>query len=716
MSNKFKSILFGGFVAVAMLSASCGGEQKDPMEGNPFKEPSTLAFGAPDFSKIKNEHYKPAFEAGIQQQREEIQAIIDNPEAPTFENTILKYEDSGALLERVSQTFFNVSSADGTDEIKAIESEVIPMITAWGDEMSFNQALFDRIKVVYDNEYATLQGKDKKLLGEIYDGFVRSGANLPEDKKKELEQINARLAVLQQDFVKMNIDARNNAIVPIETVEELAGLSEGEIAQSKADAEASDKVSTPYAIVISNTTQQDILSRLDNRATREKVYKASYHRSDNTGNQNTYPIIAEMAKLRHQKGKVLGFNNYAEYSLQNTMAKTPAIVTDFLKSLTDQYKPVAARETAEIEAYAQKTMGSDFKLEPYDRFYYSAKMKAEKYNFNAEDVKPYFQVDSVLKNGVFFAAERVYGLKFEERTDIPVYHPEVRVYDVKDAATGKQIALFYTDLFRRPTKGGGAWMSEFASQSRRNGQLPIIYNVCNYVKAPEGQPSLLSWDDVTTLFHEFGHALHGMLSDVEYASLSGTSVLRDFVELPSQFNEYFATVPEVFSNYAKHYETGEAMPEELKAKMLESITYHAAYSLGENLAASSGDVAFHMLTDEQANALTAETVEQLENDVLSGFGLLDPQIPPRYRTSYFNHVWGGGYACGYYSYLWAEVLTVNVAQVFDREGSLNPEVGKKLRETILSKGNTVDLGEAFTAMTGLAQPDPAPLLPARGVK
>lgn len=714
MSKFFKSVLFSGMAVVALLSASCSGDKKDPMEGNPFKEPSTLAFHAPDFTQIKNEHYKPAFEAGIQQQREEIQAIVDNKEAPTFANTILPYEDSGKLLSRVSSVFFAISSADGTDEIKAIEGDIIPMLTAWGDEITFNQALFDRIKVVYDNEYNTLQGEDKKLLGEIYDGFARAGANLPEEQKKELEKVNARIAVLQQDFVKMNIDARNKAIVPIEDVEELAGLTEGQIAQCKADAEADSNVSAPYAIVISNTTQQAILASLDNRATREKVYNASIHRSDNSGNENTYPIIAELAQLRHKKGQLLGFDNYAGYTLQNTMAKTPEAVTKFLQDLTNEYLPVAERETKEIEKFAQKTMGTDFKLQPYDRFYYSAKMKADKYNFNAEDVMPYFEVDTVLKNGVFYAAERVYGLQFEERFDLPGYHPDVHVYDVLDKTTGEQVALFYTDLFRRPTKGGGAWMSEFAAQSKRDQQIPIIYNVCNYTKSPEGQPNLISWDDVTTLFHEFGHALHGMLSNVEYATLSGTNVLRDFVELPSQFNEYFATVPEIFSNYAKHYETGAPMPEDLKAKMLESVNFHSAYSLGENLAASSADVQFHMLSSD--NQLNADNVEAYENEALAKFNLLDPQIPPRYRTSYFNHIWGGGYACGYYSYLWAEVLAVNVGEFFTANGSLNPEVGKAFREKILSKGNTEDLSKIFTDFTGLAEPNAASLLPARGVK
>lgn len=712
MSNTFKTMILGSLAAVTMLAASCSGEKKDPMDGNPFKEPSTLAYHVPDYSKIQNEHYLPAFKEGIKEKRAEIEAIVNNEEAPTFENTILPYEDSGALLSRVSSAFFTVSGADGTDEIKEIENEVIPLLTALSDEISFNDKLFDRIKVVYDNEFETLQGEDKKLLDEIYKGFVRSGANLDSDKKAELEKINARLAVLQQQFVQMNIDARNKAMVAVEDVNDLAGLSEAAINQCAADAKEAG-IAAPYAIVISNTTQQGILSSLDNRALREKVYNASINRSNGTGEINTYPVILEIAQLRHKKANIMGFPNYASYSLSNTMAQTPENVWSFFEDLIKAYRPAADKETAEIEAYAQKTEGSDFKLQPYDRFYYSDKMKQEKYNFSSEDVMPYLQAEKVLEDGVFYAAGKVYGLTFKERFDIPTYHPDVRVYDIFDK-DGSQISMIYIDLFRRPTKGGGAWMGEFHSQSRRNNQLPIIYNVCNFVKAPEGQPNLLTWDEVTTMFHEFGHALHGLLSNVEYETLSGTNVTRDFVEMPSQFNEYFASVPEVFNNFAVHYETGEPMPEDLKSKMLESINYHAAYALGENLASSSADLAFHSL--ESADDLTADNIANFENEALSKLNLLDPQIPPRYMTSYFNHIWGGGYAAGYYSYLWSEVLAVNVGEYFTAHGSLNPEVGDSLREKILSRGNTKDLGECFSEFTGLEKPNAASLLPARGIK
>ena len=393
------------------------------------------------------------------------------------------------------------------------------------------------------------------------------------------------------------------------------------------------------------------------------------------------------------------------------MAKNTKSVYDFLTSLIAAYSPKADAETREIEQYARRTMGPDFQLQPYDRFYYSAKMKKEKFQFSEEEVKPYFNVDSVQKNGVFYAAHLVYGLSFKQRFDIPVYHPDMKVFEVIDK-NGKPIALFYSDLYRRPTKRGGAWMSAFAKQSGMRQQLPVIFNVLNCAKAPEGQPTLLTWDEVTTLFHEFGHALHGILSNCYYNTLSGTAVSRDFVEMPSQFNESFASIPEIFDHYARHAVTGQPMPAELKEKMLNSINFHSAYALGENLAATCVDMAWHMLSLEEVPS--AQQAAQFEQDALKKVGLLNSQIPPRYSTSYFNHVWGGGYAAGYYSYLWTEVLAVNAAKRFEQLGALKPEVGQSFRDKVLSRGNTMDLMESFTNFTG-AQPDPSLLLKARGL-
>ena len=707
---KIKStIITIGMATVMMASLSaCQQAQRE----NPLLTESGLSFGAMDFNKIETADYLPAFEAAIQQKRENIQKIVDCPDSATFENTILPLEDSGKLLTRVSSVFFALVEADKTPELGKIEEKVQPMLTDLGNEISFNKPLFERIRQVYDKQYDSLTGEDQKLLEETYKNFVRRGALLPDDKMARMKEINLRISELQQQWGNLLPDATNDAVVWVDKKEDLAGLSEADIAQCAKDAESRGG-KAPYAIVIVNTTQQAPLASLDNRELRKKVYEASIHRADGTNPKyNTFPIVCEIAKLRAEQAAIMGYPNYAAYSLEKAMAKTPDNVYAFLKNLIQQYAPKADAETKAIEAFAQKTEGKDFQLQPYDRFYYSAKMKKAMLDISDDEVKPYFNVDSVLINGVFYAANRVYGLTFKERTDIPTYHPDMRVFEVFDK-DGQSMALFYGDYYRRPSKRGGAWMDAFQEQSRHWNQKPIIFNVCNNAKAPEGKPSLLTWDEVTTMFHEFGHALHGMLSNCEYTSLAGTSVARDFVEMPSQFNESFASIPEVFDHYARHYETGEAMPAELKERMLKSINFQTAYALGENLAATCLDLAWHMLS---ADAIpTADKAADFETEALRQIGLLNTQIPPRYSTSYFNHVWGGGYAAGYYSYLWTEVLAVNIADVFAKRGALKPETGQDFRDKILSRGNTGDLMQMFTDFTGMQQPDASSLLKARGL-
>ena len=707
---KIKStIITIGMATVMMASLSaCQQAQRE----NPLLTESELSCGAMDFNKIETADYLPAFEAAIQQKRENIQKIVDCPDSATFENTILPLEDSGKLLTRVSSVFFALVEADKTPELGKIEEKVQPMLTDLGNEISFNKPLFERIRQVYDKQYDSLTGEDQKLLEETYKNFVRRGALLPDDKMARMKEINLRISELQQQWGNLLPDATNDAVVWVDKKEDLAGLSEADIAQCAKDAESRGG-KAPYAIVIVNTTQQAPLASLDNRELRKKVYEASIHRADGTNPKyNTFPIVCEIAKLRAEQAAIMGYPNYAAYSLEKAMAKTPDNVYAFLKNLIQQYAPKADAETKAIEAFAQKTEGKDFQLQPYDRFYYSAKMKKAMLDISEDEVKPYFNVDSVLINGVFYAANRVYGLTFKERTDIPTYHPDMRVFEVFDK-DGQSMALFYGDYYRRPSKRGGAWMDAFQEQSRHWNQKPIIFNVCNNAKAPEGKPSLLTWDEVTTMFHEFGHALHGMLSNCEYTSLAGTSVARDFVEMPSQFNESFASIPEVFDHYARHYETGEAMPAELKERMLKSINFQTAYALGENLAATCLDLAWHMLS---ADAIpTADKAADFETEALRQIGLLNTQIPPRYSTSYFNHVWGGGYAAGYYSYLWTEVLAVNIADVFAKRGALKPETGQDFRDKILSRGNTGDLMQMFTDFTGMQQPDASSLLKARGL-
>ena len=679
---------------------------------NPLLVKSSLPFGAPDFSKIQESDYLPAFEAGIKEQRANIQKIISNKKKPTFQNTILAYENSGMLLDRVSNVFFGLTSAHKTPGIAEAQKKVMPLLTDLDNEISFNQKLFERIKYVYDHEYNKLKGEDKRLTEVIYKGFVRSGALLSPEKMERMKQINTRISDLQEQFGNLLPAATNNAVVWVNSKEELAGLSDADIAQCKKDAESLGN-KAPYCIVIVNTTQQAILTNLQNRELRRKVYMASIHRADGTDPKfNTFPIVTEIAKLRAEKGQLMDYSTYADYSLEKTMAKTAKNVNSFLQSLIKEYAPKADAETREIEAYAQKSEGKDFKLQPYDRFYYSAKMKKEMLNISDDEIKPYFNVDSVQINGVFYAAHRVYGLNFKQRKDIPTYHPDMKVFEVSDKS-GKPIALFYSDYFRRPTKRGGAWMSAFAKQSDKWGQLPIIYNVCNNAKAPEGQPTLITWDEVCTMFHEFGHALHGMLSKCGYNTLSGTAVARDFVEMPSQFNESFASIPEIFDHYARHTETGAAMPADLKERMLKSISFQPAYALGENLAATCLDLAWHELTpDEIPSPYMAGAFEK---EALNNVGLLNSQIPPRYSTTYFNHVWGGGYAAGYYSYLWTEVLAVNVADYFAKHGALDPAIGQAFRDKVLSRGNTKDQMEMFTDFTGIKEPDASGFLKARGL-
>ena len=708
-----KTLLTFGLAAVLLqmptstdAQTTAGGRQ------NPLLQKSSLPFGAPDFSKIQESDYLPAIEAAIKNQRENIQKIVSNKKKPTFQNTILAYEESGVLLDKVTSVFFGLTSAHKTPVIAETQKKVSPLLTELENEISFNQKLFERIKYVYDNEYKKLKGEDQRLTEVIYKSFVRSGALLSPEKMERMKAINSRISELQQQWGNLLPAATNAAVVWVQNKEELTGLSDADIAQCKKDAESRGG-KAPYCIVIVNTTQQAILTNLQNRELRKKVYEASIHRADATNpDYNTFPIVTEIAKLRAEKGQLMGYKNYADYSLEKTMAKNSKNVNDFLSQLIKEYTPKAKAETQAIEQYAQKTEGKDFKLQPYDRFYYSAKMKKEMLNITDDEVKPYFNIDSVQVNGVFYAAHRVYGLNFKQRKDIPTYHPDMKVFEVSDK-NGKPLALFYSDYFRRPTKRGGAWMSSFAKQSKQRGQLPIIYNVCNNAKAPEGQPSLITWDEVCTLFHEFGHALHGILSDCKYNALSGTAVARDFVEMPSQFNESFASIPEIFDHYARHTETGAPMPADLKERMLKSINFQTAYALGENLAATCLDLAWHELTPEEIPS--PYMAGAFEKEALNNVGLLDNQIPPRYSTTYFNHVWGGGYAAGYYSYLWTEVLAVNIADYFAKHGALAPSVGQSFRDKILSRGNTKDQMEMFTDFTGMKQPDASGLLKARGL-
>ena len=724
MKQNLKNVMIAvGLVCTALTGqAQTSKAHSAQIVSNSLMKQSTLPFNAPDFSKIKGNDYLPAIRTAIDEQRAEIKKITDNKQKPTFTNTILAYERSGKNLERISNIFYALVSADKTPEIEKAQGTIVPLMTDFENEIKFNQKFFQRVKYVYDHEYTKLTGEDKKLLEVVYKSFTHAGALLPKEKMARMQEINKELATLQQEFGDMLPKAGNEATVWVNDIKELSGLSEADIAQCKKDAESRGG-KAPYCIVITNTTQQPILASLDNRNLRERVYNASIHRTDGTGAYNTFPIIVKIARLRAEKAQLMGYKNYASYSLENTMAKNTDNVYAFLRQMIEAYQPKSEAQTKAIEEYMNKLVNkltgeqvnasnSSTSLQPYDRFYYSAKMKKDQYSFSDDDVKPYFNLDSVLVNGIFYAAHRVYGLSFRERKDIPTYNKDMKVFDVLDA-DGKQLALFYCDYFRRPTKRGGAWMSAFLKQSSDRNQKPLIYNVCNFAKAPEGQPTLLTWDETQTMFHEFGHALHGMLSNCKYNTLSGTAVSRDFVEMPSQFNESFASIPEVFNHYARHYKTNEPMPDALREKMIGSLNFLSAYSLGENLAATCLDMAWHCLSPSEVP--TAQEAPEFEKKVLSEIGLLNYQIPPRYSTSYFNHIWGGGYAAGYYSYLWSEVLAVNIADYFAEHGALTRKVGDDFRQKILSRGNTRDLMTIFSDFTGLKAPNTKALLKARGM-
>ena len=732
MKQNLKNVMIAAGLVCTTLTgqAQTSKAHSAQIVSNSLMKQSTLPFNAPDFSKIKGNDYLPAIRTAIDEQRAEIKKITDNKQKPTFTNTILAYERSGKNLERISNIFYALVSADKTPEIEKAQGTIVPLMTDFENEIKFNQKFFQRVKYVYDHEYTKLTGEDKKLLEVVYKSFTHAGALLPKEKMARMQEINKELATLQQEFGDMLPKAGNEATVWVNDIKELSGLSEADIAQCKKDAESRGG-KAPYCIVITNTTQQPILASLDNRNLRERVYNASIHRTDGTGAYNTYPIIVKIARLRAEKAQLMGYKNYASYSLENTMAKNTDNVYAFLRQMIEAYQPKSEAQTKAIEEYMNRqvnkltseqvnasnsstcqAINSSTSLQPYDRFYYSAKMKKDQYSFSDDDVKPYFNLDSVLVNGIFYAAHRVYGLSFRERKDIPTYNKDMKVFDVLDA-DGKQLSLFYCDYFRRPTKRGGAWMSAFLKQSSDRNQKPLIYNVCNFAKAPEGQPTLLTWDETQTMFHEFGHALHGMLSNCKYNTLSGTAVSRDFVEMPSQFNESFASIPEVFNHYARHYKTNEPMPDALREKMLGSLNFLSAYSLGENLAATCLDMAWHCLSPSEVP--TAQEAPEFEKKVLSEIGLLNNQIPPRYSTSYFNHIWGGGYAAGYYSYLWSEVLAVNIADYFAEHGALTRKVGDDFRQKILSRGNTQDLMTIFSDFTGLKAPNTKALLKARGM-
>ena len=651
---------------------------------NPFLKEWDTPYGTPPFHEIRLDDYKPAMLAGIDAQKAEIQAIIDNPQEPTFENTIAAFELSGQLLAKVEGVFFNLAESDSTPEMQAIEEEMTPLLTAASDEIFMNPAFFARVKAVYDNR-DVLDREQQMVTKELYETFVRNGVALDEAGQARFKEINTRLASLSQKF-GTNLLAENNAF--------------------KAE------------IGISVSNYPDYMTSTADRSLREKAFKAYSSRGNNGNAYDNNEIVLEIMKLRTEKANLLGFPTSAAYLLDDKMAKTPEAVDAFLAKIMDASMRRAKEEIADMqeimdEDVAAGRLPAGTKIAPWDWFWYAEKVRARKYALDEEQTKPYFQVDSVRK-GVFYAAEKIYGIHIEEAPDVEVYNPAVKAYKLTDA-DGSLLGIFYVDYFSRDTKRGGAWMNNFRDQyvdASGRDVRPIIVNVCNF---PPESPSLLTVDNVTTAFHEFGHALHGFLTRCRYRTVSGTSVARDFVETFSQFNENWAFQKDILSHYANDYRTGEPIPDELVAKIVNALKFNQGFTTGELCAASILDMKWHEMTAEQLAAFTdAASIRAFEEKVCQEMGLID-EIIPRYRTTYFNHIFNSGYSAGYYSYLWSEVLDKDAFEYFQQQGIYNPEVALKFRQTFLEKGGSEEPMTLYEQFRG-AQPDPGALLRARGLQ
>jgi peptidyl-dipeptidase Dcp len=677
---------------------------------NPFAAASTLPYQAPPFDRLKDADYQPAFEAGMKQNLAEIEAIANSSEPPTFANTIEAMERSGAMLTRVAKVFFALSAANTNDAIQKVEADVAPKLSAHNDAIYMNPKLFARVKAIYDQRDTLGLSPDAKFLVErYYRNFVRAGALLNDADKEKLKALNQEESTLTTDFRKHVLADTDAGAIVVDDKAQLAGLPEGDIAAA-AEAAKERKLDGKYVLTLQNTTQQPALTYLQNRALREKLFKASVERGSHGGPNDNRQIVTRLAALRADKAKLLGYPTYAAYSMDDQMAKTPENAIKLMTDLVPASTAKARSEVAKMQAIVDKENGG-FKLAPWDWEYYAEKVRKAEYDLDEAQVKPYFELNNVLQNGVFYAANQLYGLTFKERKDIPVYHPDVRVFEVFDA-NGQSMALYYGDYFARPgAKSGGAWEDAFVDQTTFMGTKPVVFNVTNFAKPAPGQPALLSFDDVTTIFHEFGHALHAMMSNVKYPTQAGTNVPRDFVEFPSQFNEHWSLEPAVFANYAKHYKTGAPMPQELVEKIKKSRTFNQGYALTEYLAAALLDQAWHT----QPVGATPSSVEQFEPAALERFRINMPEVPPRYHTTYFSHIWGGGYSAGYYAYLWSEVIDDDAYYWFKEHGGMTRANGQRFRDMLLSRGGTQEAAVLYRAFRG-RDPIVEPLLFERGLK
>lgn len=687
--------LFQKFVAAftiisSMIISQANGQTIKRPTDNPLLQKSDLQYQAPRFDLIKDFHFKPAFDYALFMHDKEIEDITNNPDKPTFQNTVVAIETSGENLNRATGIFYNLTGSNTNETLQKIEEEYAPIFSAHSDKMYLNSDLYNRFKAIDKNK---LKGEDKKLLEYYLQQFELAGANLSESDKEKMKKINEEIATESTAFNNKLLIARKNGAVLFDNASELEGLSEADLEAAKAKAKEAGHEGK-YMIGLLNTTQQPILPSLKNRDSREKIFKASWTRAEKNDGGDTREVLEKLAILRLQKAKLMGKKSFAEWRLQDQMAKKPATA---LKLLADIAKPAVDRaklEADEIQKIIDKQKGG-FKLQPWDWYFYAEQVRKEKYDLDESIIKPYFEVNTVLEKGVFFAAQKMYGITFKPRTDLPVYHEDVKVYEVFDR-DGKSMAIYYLDFYTRDNKNGGAWMNNFVPQSHYLKQKPVIVNVYNFAKPTPGNPSLISFDDVITLFHEFGHTLHGLCANQQYVTLSGTAVPRDYVEFPSQINEHAALEPSVLKNYAIHYQTKKPIPAELITKIQKAETFNKGYDVTELLAAATLDLAWHSIENESEIKPTLA----FENDALKKYGLLVNEVPTRYHTPYFAHIWGGGYSAGYYAYTWSKTLDYNVYDWMKANGGMTRKNCDRFRKYILSVGNSVDLNQAFESLIG----------------
>ncbi|MEI7035490.1 peptidyl-dipeptidase Dcp [Fulvimonas yonginensis] len=676
---------------------------------NPFFTASTLPFQAPPFDKIKESDYQPAIEEGMRQHLAEIEKIADNPEAPTFDNTLVAMEKSGALLKRVMLAFDTVTGANTSDALQKVQEEEAPRLAAHQDAIYLNPKLFQRIQTIYDQrDKLNLDPESRRLVEVTYKDFVHNGAKLSDADKAKLKELNKEESTLSTQFTNKLLAATKAGALTVDDKAKLAGLSEGDLAAAAQAAKSRD-LDGKWVIPLQNTTQQPALKELEDRATREALFKASWDRAEHGGDNDTRATIERIAQIRAEQARLLGYPTFAAWKLEDQMAKTPDRAIDFMQNLVPAATARAEREAKDIQAVIDQQHGG-FKLAAWDWQHYAEQVRKARYDLDESQIKPYFELDNVLQNGVFYAANQLYGLTFKERHDIPVWQPDVRVFEVFDK-DGTSMALFYCDYFKRDNKGGGAWMSNLVEQSTLLGTKPVVYNVANFTKPAPGQPALLSYDDVITMFHEFGHALHGMFADTRYPSLSGANTARDFVEFPSQFNEHWATDPKIFAHYARHYQTGEPMPQALVDKIKKARNFNKGYDMTELVAAALLDMGWHTLPADAPR----QDADKFEMDTLSKDKINLSYVPPRYRSSYFQHIWGNGYAAGYYAYLWTQMLADDGFEWFKEHGGLTRANGDRFRRMVLSRGNTEDLAQMYRDWRG-KDPSVEPMLIDRGLK